>query len=164
MRDRRISCSKHVTYIDSPRVFFRSDQLTCNRRVNVNVWKFSREKKGFEIAKVNSRCFCWFPAAMLVPIRRGTNMASHTKLCNFPWYIFLNNSIRRYRTALWLSHVVYVSLFYNISISWLYLLNGWGFYFFTCVRMCEVKTTYIPYTFRGVFSGVSRPSDVARPV
>ena len=103
---------------------------------------FSREKKGFEIAKVNSRCFCWFPAAMLVPIRRGTNMASHTKLCNFPWYIFSNNSIRRYRTALWLSHVVYVSLFYNISISWLYLLNGWGFYFFTCVTMCEVKTTY----------------------
>ena len=107
------------------------------------MWKFSRETKGFEIAKVNSRCFCWFPAAMLVPIRRGTNMASHTKLCNFPWYIFSNNSIRRYRTALWLSHVVYVSLFYNISISWLYLLNGWGFYFFTCVTMCEVKTTYI---------------------
>ena len=80
---------------------------------------------------------------MLVPIRRGTNMASHTKLCNFPWYIFSNNSIRRYRTALWLSHVVYVSLFYNISISWLYLLNGWGFYFFTCVTMCEVKTTYL---------------------
>ena len=105
------------------------------------MWTFSREKKGFEIAKVNSRCFCWFPAPMLVPIRRGTNMASHTKLCNFPWYIFSNNSIMRYRTALWLSHVVYVSLFYNISISWLYLLNGWGFYFFTCVTMCEVKTT-----------------------
>ena len=79
---------------------------------------------------------------MLVPIRRGTNMASHTKLCNFPWYIFSNNSIRRYRPALWLSHIVYVSLFYNISISWLYLLNGWRFYFFTCVMMCEVKTTY----------------------
>ena len=51
----------------------------------------------------------------------------------------------RYRTALWLSHVVYVSLFYNISISWLYLLNGWGFYFFTCVTMCEVKTTNIAF-------------------
>ena len=109
------------------------------------MWKFSREKKGFEIAKVNSRCFCWFPVAMLVPIRRGTNMASHTKLFNFPWYIFLNNSIMRYRTALWLSHVVYVSLFYNISISWLYLLNGWGLYFFTCVTMCEVKTTNLPF-------------------
>ena len=133
--------------MDSPRVFFRSDQLTCNRSVNVNVWKFSREKKGFEIAKVNSRCFCWFPAAMLVPIRRGTNMASHTKLCYFAWYIFSNNSIRRYGTALWLSHVVYVSLFYNISISWLYLLNGWGFYFFTCVTMCEVKTTYCVVSF-----------------
>ena len=121
--------------------FFRSDQLTCNRSVYVNVWKFSREKKGFKIAKVDSRCFCWFPAAMLVPIRRSTNMASHTKLCNFPWYIFSNNSIIKYRTAPWLSHVVYVSLFYNITISWLYLLNGWGFHFYNCVTMCEVKTT-----------------------
>ena len=67
---------------------------------------------------------------MLVSLRRGTNMASHTKLCNFPWYIFSNNSIMRYRTSLWLSHIVYVSLFYNISISWFYLLYGWGFYFF----------------------------------
>ena len=114
--------------------FLRSDQLTCNRNVYVNVWKFSRVKKGFEKAKVNSRCFCWFPAAMLVSLRRGTNMASHTKLCNFPWYIF---SIMRYRIALWLSHVVYVSLFYNISISWHYLFHGWGFYFllaWRCVR------------------------------
>ena len=125
--------------IDVPRVFFRSDQLTCNRSVYVNVWKFSRETKAFEIA--NSRWFCWFPAAMLVPLRRNTNMTSHIKLCNFPWYMFWNYSIMRYRTALWLSHVVYVSLFYNISISWLYLLNGWGFYFFTCVTMCDVKTT-----------------------
>ena len=36
----------------------------------------------------------------------------------------------RYRTALWLLHVVYVSLSYNISLSWLYLLNCLGFYFF----------------------------------
>ena len=145
MRDRKIAAlnmSRTWKHRFASCFFFRSDQLTCNRSVNVNVWKFSREKKGFEIAKVNSRCFCWFPAAMLVPIRRGTNMASHTKLCNFPWYIFSNNSIRRYRTALWLAHVVYVSLFYNISISWIYLLNGWGFYFFTCVTMCEVKTTH----------------------
>ena len=109
--------------------FFRSDQLTCNRSVYVNVWKFNRAKKGFEIAKVNSSCFCWFPAAMLVPLRRGTNMASHTKLCNFPWYIFSNNLIMRYRKGLWLSHVVYVSLFYNISISWLYwMVEDFVFY------------------------------------
>ena len=134
------TCHVHEN-MDLPRDFFRSDQLTCNRSVYVNVWKFSRETKAFEIAKVNSRCFCWFPAAMLVPLRRNTNMASHIKLCNFPRYMFSNNSIMRYRTTLCLSHVVYVSLFYNISISWLYLWNFWGFYFFTCVTMCEVKIT-----------------------
>ena len=120
VRDRSDCCS-HMSRTWKHRFascFFRSDQLTCNIIVYVNVWKFSREKKGFEIAKVDSRCFCWFPAAMLVPIRRGTNIASHTKLSNFPWYIFSNNSIMRYRTAPWLSPVVYVSLFYNLSISW----------------------------------------------
>ena len=85
--------------------------------------------------------FLLVSAAMLVPLWRNTNMASHIKLCNFPRYRFSNNSIMRYRTALCLSHVVYVSLFYNISISWLYLLNVWGFYSFTCVTMCDVKTT-----------------------
>ena len=35
------------------------------RSANANVFKFNREKKRFERAKVNSRCFHWFPAAML---------------------------------------------------------------------------------------------------
>ena len=31
------------------------------------------------VAKLSDRCFCWFPAAMLVSIRMGTNMASPYK-------------------------------------------------------------------------------------
>ena len=35
------------------------------------------ERKIYDfVAKVSDRCFCWFPAAMLVPIWMGTNMAS----------------------------------------------------------------------------------------
>ena len=46
---------------------------------NANVFKFNRRKK--ERAKVNSRCFHWFPAAML---ERGSNMLIYTKHYNFP--------------------------------------------------------------------------------
>ena len=35
------------------------------RSAYANVFKFNREKKRFERAKVNSRCFHWFPVAML---------------------------------------------------------------------------------------------------
>ena len=39
------------------------------REVNANVFKFNREKKCFERAKVNSRCFYWFPAAIFESLR-----------------------------------------------------------------------------------------------
>ena len=35
------------------------------RSAYVNVFNFIRERKRFERAKVNSRCFHWFPVAML---------------------------------------------------------------------------------------------------
>ena len=104
---------------------------------------------------------------MLVPLRRGTNMASHAKLFNFPWYIFSNNSIIRYRKALWRSHVVYVSLFYNISFSWLYLFNGWEFNSFTCRRYVRWKPPIgvlspvmlcVKYFFTSVLSSPRNPS------
>ena len=39
------------------------------RSAYVNVFKFNREKKRFELTKVNSRCFHWFPVAMLESLR-----------------------------------------------------------------------------------------------
>ena len=39
------------------------------RSIYANVFKFKREKKRFVRAKVNSRCFHWFPAAMLESLR-----------------------------------------------------------------------------------------------
>ena len=40
--------------------------LYVERSAYANVFKFNREKKHFERAKVNSRCFHWFPAAMFI--------------------------------------------------------------------------------------------------
>ena len=40
--------------------------LYVEKSAYANVFKFNREKKHFERAKVNSRCFHWFPAAMFI--------------------------------------------------------------------------------------------------
>ena len=45
------------------------------------------------------------------------------------WYNLPNYSSTEYRTALRHWNVIDLSLFYNISIFWLYLLNGKRFYF-----------------------------------
>ena len=63
------------------------------------VFKFDTEIKRFERAKVNSRCFHWFPAAMLESLRRAQTWRLHTKRFNFQWYLLPNNSGSEYRTS-----------------------------------------------------------------
>ena len=53
------------------------------RSAHANVFKCSRENKRCERAKVNSRCFHWFPAAMLESFRRAPGWRFHTKPYNF---------------------------------------------------------------------------------
>ena len=47
-----------------------------------NFFKFNRENKRFERAKVNSTCFHWFPAAILESITRTPTWLLHTKHSN----------------------------------------------------------------------------------
>ena len=42
-----------------------------------------RENERFERDKLNSRCFHWFPAAMLESLRRAPTRRRHTKHYNF---------------------------------------------------------------------------------
>ena len=56
------------------------------RSAYAKVFKFNRENKRCERAKVNYRCLHWFPAAMLVSLRRAPTWRSHTKHYNFHWY------------------------------------------------------------------------------
>ena len=81
------------------------------------------------VAKVNSRCFLWYPAAILV-YHGGTPIwRLHTELYKFPWSVSANNSRTLYRTDLRLGEVVYLLIFGNIWNSWLLLLNGFEFIF-----------------------------------
>ena len=87
------------------------------RSAYANVFKFSRGNKRCERAKVNYRCFHWFPGVMLEFLRRVPTWLLHTKDYNFLGYSLPNNSNTEYRTSPKLWHVAYLLLFYDISIS-----------------------------------------------
>ena len=71
------------------------------------------------IGKVNSRCFCWFPAAILVHQNGAPIWRLHTKLYKGAWNVSANNSETVGHKDLRLGQIVYILVFYNISFSWL---------------------------------------------
>ena len=78
------------------------------------------------IEKGNSRCFCWFPAAISVHQNLDTNVASPYKGV---WNVSANNSETVAHKDLKLGQIVYILVFYNISFSWLLPLDGFQFIF-----------------------------------
>ena len=80
------------------------------------------------IEKVNSRCFCWFPAAILVD-QNGRPICLHTKLYKGAWNVSSNNSETMGHKDLRLGQIVYILVFYNISFSWFLPLDGFQFNF-----------------------------------
>ena len=79
---------------------------------------FRVKRKSF-YKKVNSRGFCWFPAAILVDQTVGPIWRLHTKLHKGAWNVSANNSKTVGHKDLRLGKIVYILLFYNISFSWL---------------------------------------------
>ena len=76
---------------------------------------------------MNSRCFCWFPAAILV-YQNGTPIwRLHTKLYKGAWNVSANNSETVGYKDLRLGQIVYILVFYNMSFSWLLPLNSFQF-------------------------------------
>ena len=81
------------------------------------------------IEKVNSRCFCWFPAAILVHQNGAPIWRLHTKLYKVAWNVSANNSETVGHKDLRLGQIVYILVFYNISFSWFLPLDGFQFNF-----------------------------------
>ena len=79
------------------------------------------------IGKVNSRCFCWFPVAILVHHNGAPIWRLHTNLYKGAWNVSANNSETMGHKDLRLRQIVYILVFYNISFSWLLPLNGFQF-------------------------------------
>ena len=80
------------------------------------------------IEKVNSRCFCWFPAVILVHQNGAPIWRLHTKLYKGAWNVSANNSETMGHKDLRLGQIVYILVFYNISFSWLLPLDGFQFW------------------------------------
>ena len=97
------------------------------------------------IEKVNSRCFCWFPAAILVHQNGAPIWRLHTKLYKGAWNVSANNSETVGHKDLRLGQIVYILVFSNISFSW--LLPPVSNLIFCCVT---VKTIYsfLPFSLK----------------
>ena len=81
------------------------------------------------IEKVNSRCFCWFPAAILVHQNGAPILRLHTRLYKGTWNVLANNSETVGHKDLRRGQIVYILVFYNISFSWLLPLDSFQFIF-----------------------------------
>ena len=81
------------------------------------------------IEKVNSRCFCWFPAAILVDSFCPPIWRLHTKLYKGAWNVSANNSETVGHKDLRFRQIVYTLVFYNTSFSWLFPLDGFNLFF-----------------------------------
>ena len=79
--------------------------------------------------KVNSRCFRWFPAAILMDSFCPPIWCLHTKLYKGAWNVSANNSETVGHKDLRFGQIVYILVFYNISFSWLLPLDSFQFIF-----------------------------------
>ena len=90
----------------------------------------SRGKRKSFSRKVNFRCFCWFPGAILVHQNGAPIWRLHVKLYKDAWNVSANHSQTVGHKDLRLGQLVYILVVYNISFSWLLPLDGFQFIFF----------------------------------
>ena len=139
MRDIGVVSGQHVTCtkISICLIFSSSELPICWEMCLCECIQVYQREWTFVRGKLNSRCFHWFPVAMLESLGRAPTWRLHTKHNNFQWYVLPNNSSSEYRTSPKPWYVVYLLLLYDISISWLNLsmVNDFIFY------LRDVKTT-----------------------
>ena len=101
-------------------------------------------------AFMNSRCFCWFPAAILVDSFCPPVWRLHTKLYKGAWNVSATNSETVGHKDLRFGQIVYILVFYNISFSWLLPLDGFRCTFLCRVYCVTVKTKKNCRTFQSI--------------
>ena len=97
--------------------------------------------------KVNSRCFRWFPAAILMDSFCPPIWCLHTKLYKRAWNVLANNSETVGHKDLRFGQIVYILVFYNISFSWLLPVDSFQFIFLFHVYCVTVKTKSNYYSY-----------------
>ena len=124
-------CHRAFPYLknDSSGDFYHSKQFKFEEKCLSKHSKIHEGKQTSFLAKVNSRCFFLFLAAMFVPLRGTQTWCLHTKLYKIMWNILSNNSSTECRTDLTLGQMPYLYILYTMSISWLHSWNGFDFLF-----------------------------------
>ena len=108
------------------------------------------------IEKVNSRCFCWFPAAILVDQNGTPIWRLHTKLYKDAWNGSANNSETVGHKDLKLGQIVYVVVFYNFiflclfqwTVSNFFLLRDSENDLFTAISVYFKKCHHLEFWWR----------------
>ena len=75
--------------------------------------------------KLNDRCFCWFPAAIFVPLKGTPTWRLFTKLYKFGYNAFPNISHMKYRTDPILGETFCISLviFFSFPRFWTFCID-----------------------------------------
>ena len=81
------------------------------------------------ISKTQWKMFPLLYGCMFVSLRRTQTWRLQTKLYKFGWHTYTNNTRMEKSRDLILGKVDYISIIYRISDFWLFLLNGYDFYF-----------------------------------
>ena len=126
LRDTKIqTClvEKNVSLYDSPSLNVSS----ILGDVFVHICTVSRVKSKRFHRKVYSRCFCWFPAAILVDHQHGDSIK---KLYKVACHASANNSETMYHTDVRPGEVVYELVFYNIFMFLAFFIERLRIYFF----------------------------------
>ena len=107
-------------------------------------------KKRAFIEKVNSRCFCLFPTAILVHQNGTPIWRLHTKLNKGAWNISENYSETVGHKDLRLGQIVYIiiSLKYNIHFLGFFHWTVSNFFFFCCMT---VKTIFYNFSINKLY-------------
>ena len=92
------------------------------------MWALEWKERAFT-EKVNSRCFFFYRWPLLVHQNCTPIWPLHTKLYNGVWNVSANNSETVGYRDLRLGQIVYISVFYDISFSWLHPLDGFHLFF-----------------------------------
>ena len=103
--------------------------LSMRRHVYTHVRLVLEWKERAFKEKVNSRCFCWFAAAILVDQSGPPIWRLHAKLYKVAWNVSANKSQTVGHKDPRLGQIVHILVFYNISSSWLPPQDGFQFIF-----------------------------------
>ena len=120
LENRNAVSLKKVSPLDFQRFsHFKYQKMCLSARMLALEWKGRAL-----IEKVNSKCFCCFPAAILVDPNCPPIWLLHTKLYKGAWNVSANNSETVGHKDLRFGKTVYILVLYNISFSWLLPLDG----------------------------------------